>query len=115
MISPENPYVLPSVVVGAAVYLGLSFFSDLSVLVRLGVLVGIVGVVPAVLNRLLGGSTDDVTAGAAVGDTTDPDDVADAAVDAADGTADAADVADGDINDLDDAGVTDDSTDGRAT
>ena len=68
MISPENPYVLPSVVVGAA-----------------------------------------------VGDTTDPDDVADAAVDAADGTADAADVADGDINDLDDAGVTDDSTDGRAT
>ncbi len=97
MISPENPYVLPSVVVGATVYLGLSFLTDATVIVRLGVLVGIVGVVPALLNRVFGGSTDDPTSADLTGSTTDDDGtgVADAAVDDADAAARDDDPADG--------------------
>ncbi|GAA0514612.1 hypothetical protein GCM10008992_13070 [Halorubrum aquaticum] len=52
VISAGNPYVLPSVLVGAAVYLGLSFLTDASVLVRVAVLVAIAGVVPVVVNRV---------------------------------------------------------------
>ena len=54
MLDAGNPYVLPSVLVGAAVYLGLTVATDASLLVRIGVLVVFVGVVPVVLNRLLG-------------------------------------------------------------
>jgi hypothetical protein len=53
MLSAGNPYVLPSVLVGAAVYLGLSFFTDVTVLVRVGILVGLAGVVPVVVNRIV--------------------------------------------------------------
>ena len=53
MLSAGNPYVLPSVLVGATVYLGLSFFTDLTFLVRVGVLVGLAGVVPVVVNRVV--------------------------------------------------------------
>jgi quinol-cytochrome oxidoreductase complex cytochrome b subunit len=62
MLSAGNPYVLPSVLVGATVYLGLSFFTDLTVLVRVGILVGLAGVVPVVANRVvtaLRGGADD--------------------------------------------------------
>ena len=54
MLSAGNPYVLPSVLVGAAVYLALSLLTDASVLVRVAVLVAIAGVVPVVVNRLVG-------------------------------------------------------------
>ncbi|WP_424013589.1 hypothetical protein ACOZ35_10770 [Halorubrum xinjiangense] len=54
MLDAGNPYVLPSVLVGAAVYLGLTVATDASLLVRVGALVVLVGVVPVVLNRLLG-------------------------------------------------------------
>ncbi|MFC5135429.1 MULTISPECIES: hypothetical protein [Haloferacaceae] len=54
MLSAGNPYVLPSVLVGAAVYLGLSALTDASVLVRVAVLVLIAGVVPIVVNRVVG-------------------------------------------------------------
>lgn len=58
MLSAGNPYVLPSVLVAAAVYLALSFLTDLSVLIRIGVL-GFIGfVVPVVLNRLFGSETE---------------------------------------------------------
>lgn len=61
MLSPGNPYVLPSVLVAAGAYLALTLVTDASILVRIGVLAVGVGVVPVVLNRLLGGSTDELT------------------------------------------------------
>ena len=61
MLDAGNPYVLPSVLVGAAVYLGLTVATDASLLIRVGALLAFVVVVPVVLNRLLGdrgGPTD---------------------------------------------------------
>ncbi|QAU13441.1 hypothetical protein EKH57_12370 [Halorubrum sp. BOL3-1] len=55
MIDAGNPYVLPSVVVGAAVYLGLTAVTDASLLIRVGALLAFVVVVPAALDRLFGG------------------------------------------------------------
>ena len=54
MLDAGNPYVLPSVLVGAAVYLGLTVATDASLPIRVGALLVLVGVVPVVLNRLLG-------------------------------------------------------------
>ena len=54
MLDAGNPYVLPSVLVGAAVYLGLTVATDASLPVRIGALLAFVVVVPVVLNRLLG-------------------------------------------------------------
>lgn len=60
MLSPGNPYVLPSVLVAAAAYLAATLLTDASLLVRIGLLALFAGVVPVVLNRLLdGGSTAD--------------------------------------------------------
>ncbi|EMA67344.1 hypothetical protein [Halorubrum kocurii] len=60
MLSPGNPYVLPSVLVAAGAYLAATLLTDASLLVRIGILALFVGVVPIALNRLLGGgSTDD--------------------------------------------------------
>ena len=63
MLDAGNPYVLPSAIVGAIAYLGVTTVTDASLLVRLGVLIGIVGVVPIVLNRILGSAseTDETT------------------------------------------------------
>lgn len=55
MLDAGNPYVLPSVLVGAAVYLGLTVATDVSLPIRIGALLAFVVVVPAVLNRLFGG------------------------------------------------------------
>ena len=79
MLDAGNPYVLPSVLVGAAVYLGLTVATDASLPIRVGALLAFVAVVPVVLNRLLGdrgGSADlgdadeptDATPGEEVGD-----------------------------------------------
>ncbi|MBP1922183.1 hypothetical protein J2751_001189 [Halorubrum alkaliphilum] len=54
MLYAGNPYVLPSTIAGAIAYLGATILTEASLLVRLGVLVGIVGVVPIVLNRVRG-------------------------------------------------------------
>ncbi|SDF69652.1 hypothetical protein SAMN04488067_10763 [Halorubrum xinjiangense] len=54
MLDAGNPYVLPSVLVGAAVYLGLTVATEASLPIRIGALLVFVGVVPVVLNRLLG-------------------------------------------------------------
>jgi hypothetical protein len=56
MLSPGNPYVLPSTLVAAAAYLAATLLTDASIVVRLALLVVLVGVVPVVLNRVLGGS-----------------------------------------------------------
>lgn len=56
MLSPGNPYVLPSTLVAAGAYLAATLLTDASVLVRIGVLVLLAGVVPIVLNRVLGGA-----------------------------------------------------------
>ena len=72
MLDAGNPYVLPSAIVGAVVYLGVTALTDASLLVRLGVLLGIVGVVPVVLNRVLGRGTETDTTDATES-TTDPD------------------------------------------
>ena len=56
MLSPGNPYVLPSTLVAAVAYLAATLLTDASILVRIGMLVLLVGVVPVVLNRLFGGS-----------------------------------------------------------
>ncbi|WP_423995837.1 hypothetical protein [Halorubrum trapanicum] len=64
MLDAGNPYVLPSVLVGAAVYLGLTVATDASLPVRVGALLVFVAVVPVVLNRLLGDR----------GEPSDPDD-----------------------------------------
>ena len=69
MLSAGNPYVLPSVLVGAAVYLALSVLTDASVLVRVGVLVVIAGVAPVVVNRVVGA----VRGGDAADPGVDPD------------------------------------------
>lgn len=58
MLDAGNPYVLPSAIVGAIAYLGVTTVTDASLLVRLGVLIGIVGVVPIVLNRILGSASE---------------------------------------------------------
>ena len=55
MLDAGNPYVLPSVLVGAAVYLGLTIVTDASLPIRIGALLVFVVVVPTVLNRLFGG------------------------------------------------------------
>jgi hypothetical protein len=75
MLDAGNPYVLPSVLVGAAVYLGLTVATDASLPIRVGALLAFVAVVPVVLNRLLGdrgGSAgladDDDPAGATAGE-----------------------------------------------
>ena len=54
MLDAGNPYVLPSVLVGAAVYLGLTLATDVTLPLRVGALLVFVAVVPVVLNRLLG-------------------------------------------------------------
>ena len=54
MLDAGNPYVLPSTLVGAAVYLGLTVVTDVSLPIRIGALLAFVVVVPTVLNRLLG-------------------------------------------------------------
>jgi hypothetical protein len=59
MLSPGNPYVLPSTLVAAGAYLAATLLTDASILVRIGMLVLLVGVVPVVLNRLLGGDSAD--------------------------------------------------------
>lgn len=72
--------MLPAVVAGAVAYLGLSVFTDYSLLVRLGVLVGIVGVLPMILNTVRPGDDyDDVGRGiiAEAGDSEDAGDTAD--------------------------------------
>ncbi|WP_144798276.1 hypothetical protein [Halorubrum depositum] len=56
MLSPGNPYVLPSTLVAAGAYLAATLLTDASILVRIGLLVLLAGVVPVVLNRVLGGS-----------------------------------------------------------
>jgi hypothetical protein len=63
MLSPGNPYVLPSTLVAAGAYLAATLLTDASILVRIGLLVLLAGVVPILLNRLLGGSTEDGAAG----------------------------------------------------
>ncbi|WP_418285661.1 hypothetical protein [Halorubrum sp. DTA46] len=65
MLSAGNPYVLPSVLVAAGVYLAVTVLTDASVFLRIGVLAFIAGVVPIVLNRLFGGGTDASTPDAA--------------------------------------------------
>jgi hypothetical protein len=55
MLDAGNPYMLPSVLVGAAVYLGLTAVTEASLPVRVGALLAFVVVVPVVLNRLFGG------------------------------------------------------------
>lgn len=47
--------MLPSVLVGAAVYLGLTVVTDASLPIRIGALLVFVVVVPVTLNRLFGG------------------------------------------------------------
>lgn len=59
MLSPGNPYVLPSVLVAAGAYLAATLLTDASLLVRIGILALLAGVVPIVLNRLLGGGSAD--------------------------------------------------------
>jgi len=60
MLSAGNPYVLPSVLVAAGAYLAATLLTDASLLVRIGILAFLAGVVPIVLNRILGGgSTND--------------------------------------------------------
>lgn len=60
MLSAGNPYVLPSVLVAAGAYLAVTLLTDASLLVRIGILAFLAGVVPIVLNRILGGgSTND--------------------------------------------------------
>ncbi|GAB7009651.1 hypothetical protein [Halorubrum trueperi] len=56
MLSPGNPYVLPSVAVAAGAYLAATLLTDASILLRIGILVLLAGVVPVALNRILGGS-----------------------------------------------------------
>ncbi|OYR53859.1 hypothetical protein [Halorubrum halodurans] len=73
MISAGNPYVLPSVLVGAAVYLALSVLTDASVLVRVGVLVAIAGVVPVVVNRVVGAVRGEDAVDAEVDPVADPE------------------------------------------
>ena len=74
MLSAGNPYVLPSVLVAAGAYLALTVLTDASVLIRIGVLVFVAGVVPIALNRVLGGSTDDLSAELPDQPTDDPTD-----------------------------------------
>ena len=59
MISAGNPYVLPSVLAAAVAYLAATRLTDASLLVRISVLALLAGVVPIVLNRLLGGGSAD--------------------------------------------------------
>jgi len=59
MLSAGNPYVLPSVLVAAGAYLAATLLTDASLLVRIGILALLAGVVPIVLNRLLGGGSAD--------------------------------------------------------
>ncbi|MDZ5811440.1 hypothetical protein U4E84_08785 [Halorubrum sp. AD140] len=63
MLSPGNPYVLPSVLVAAGAYLAVTLLTDASVLLRIALLAFLAGVVPVVLNRILGASTADAAAG----------------------------------------------------
>ena len=58
MLDAGNPYVLPSVLVGAAVYLGLTVATDASLPIRIAALLAFVVVVPTVLNRLFGGRSE---------------------------------------------------------
>ena len=64
MLDAGNAYVLPSVLVGAAVYLGLTVATDASLPIRIGALLVFVVVVPTVLNRLPGGQSGSTTPGA---------------------------------------------------
>lgn len=57
MISPENPYMLPSVLVAAVAYLAVTLLTDATLLVRIGILVLLAGVLPVMLNLLLGGGS----------------------------------------------------------
>lgn len=49
MVAARNPYVLPAVIVGAVLYLGLSAFTDLELWHRVAVLIGVAIVLPQVL------------------------------------------------------------------
>ncbi|GAA0531706.1 hypothetical protein ABNG02_01440 [Halorubrum ejinorense] len=69
MLDAGNPYMLPSVLVGAAVYLGLTVVTDASLPVRVGALLVFVVVVPTALNRLFGGrDTAEMAGDEATGD-----------------------------------------------
>ncbi|TKX75959.1 hypothetical protein EXE46_00105 [Halorubrum sp. GN11_10-6_MGM] len=63
MLDAGNPYVLPSVLVGAAVYLGLTVATDVSLPIRIAALLAFVVVVPTVLNRLFGGRGEPTSPG----------------------------------------------------
>jgi len=53
MLAAENPYMLPAVLLGGAVYLGLSVATDLSIIVRVGALFGLAIVAPIGLNAVV--------------------------------------------------------------
>ena len=53
MLAAENPYMLPAVLLGGAVYLGLSVLTDLSIVVRVGTLLGLTVVAPIGLNAIV--------------------------------------------------------------
>lgn len=53
MLAAENPYMLPAVLLGGAVYLGLSVATDLAIVVRVGVLLGLAVVAPVGLNAVV--------------------------------------------------------------
>ncbi|SFR30461.1 hypothetical protein [Halorubrum sodomense] len=80
MLDAGNPYMLPSVLVGAAVYLGLTAVTDASLPIRVAALLAFVTVVPIALDRLFDGrgvptslddeaTSGDATAGDATADT----------------------------------------------
>ncbi|WP_144925331.1 hypothetical protein [Halorubrum salsamenti] len=73
MLSAGNPYVLPSVLVAAGAYLAATLLTDASLLVRIGILALLAGVVPIVLNRLLGGGSADGWSGEPIEDPGDGD------------------------------------------
>ena len=50
MLAAENPYMLPAVLLGGGVYLGLSVATDLSIVIRVSVLFGLAIVSPIGLN-----------------------------------------------------------------
>jgi hypothetical protein len=53
MLAAENPYMLPAVLLGGVVYLALSVGTDLSIVVRVGVLFGLAIVAPIGLNTVV--------------------------------------------------------------
>lgn len=101
MISPENPYMLPSVLVAAVAYLAVTLLTDASLLVRIGILVLLAGVLPVMLNLLLGGGSAEDGYG---------EPLQESAAEDGDETAD-----DGDTDETVDGGNTDKTADGGDT